>query len=242
MIETKRNGGVLELCITRPDKKNALSHTMYHQLTEALQTADNDPECTAVILYGADGLFTAGADINDFLQERDDTDSPAVTFLRQLAITQCPLIAAVEGYAIGIGATMLQHFDFVYSTAATQFRMPFTALGLCPEGGSSILLERMVGIRKTMEWLLECRPFSGEEAVQAGFLTALADPGQTLELARKTAHNLGKIPASSVRLSKKVLKHSGHTALQEAFDHEVKVFNACVNSEHAQKTFSRFLT
>lgn len=241
MIQTQRKGNVLEICIARLDKKNALSHAMYHDLTEAIRAADSDPDCSAVIMYGAGGIFTAGADINDFLKKRDDTDSPAVTFLRQLSITQCPLIAAVEGYAIGIGATMLQHFDFVYSTPATQFRMPFTALGLCPEGGSSILLERMVGMRKTMEWLLECRPFNGEEALQAGFLTALAHTGQALDMARKTARNLDQMPASSLRRSKQLLKRASSTAISEALDHEVKVFNACVNSKHAQETFSRFL-
>ncbi|MGB3288290.1 MAG: enoyl-CoA hydratase-related protein [Burkholderiaceae bacterium] len=241
MIQTQQTGNVVEICIARPDKKNALSHAMYHDLAEAIRAADADAGCSAVILYGAGGIFSAGADINDFLKKRDGGDSPAVTFLRQLSIAQCPLIAAVEGYAIGIGATMLQHFDFVYSTSATQFRMPFTALGLCPEGGSSILLERMVGARKAMEWLLECRPFNGDEALRAGFLTALVDAGQALEMARKTAFNLGQMPAGSVRRSKQLLKRGGSAALDLAFDHEVKVFNACVNSEDAQNTFNRFL-
>lgn len=242
MIQTQRKGNTLEICIARPEKKNALSSAMYHDLAEAIRTADEDATCCAVILYGADGIFSAGADIVDFLQTRDETDSPAVTFLRRLADARCPLIAAVEGHAIGIGSTMLQHFDFVYTTSETQFRMPFTAMGLCPEGGSSVLLEKMVGIRKTMEWLVECRPFDGQEALEAGFVTALVESGQALAKARETAARLEQIPAESLRLSKQLLKRSGATALHEAFDHEVKLFNACVNSEQAQRTFRRFLS
>lgn len=242
MIKTHWNENVLEVCIDRVEKKNALSHRMYGDLTEAIAAADQTAACKAIIVYGAGGMFTAGADINDFLQKRDASDSPAVTCLRQLANTGCPLIAAVEGHAIGIGATMLQHFDFVYTTASTRFRMPFTALGLCPEGGSTLLLERLVGMRKAMQWLVECRPFDGDEAVRAGFATALAEPGHTLEMARATAAHLGEMSGHAVRQSKHMLKRKSQTALTAAFDHEVQVFNKCVNSEYAQKVFSRFLS
>ena len=241
MIQLERKGKVLEICIARPEKRNALSTAMYQALTEAIRKADEDPDCCAVILYGAQDIFSAGADIHDFLQKRGEEDSPAVTFLRQLSTARCALIAAVEGYAIGIGSTMLLHFDFVYSTATARFRMPFTAMGLCPEGGSSILLEKIVGTRKAMEWLLQCRPFNGQEAFDAGFVTALAEPGQALARARQTADELAQMPTEALRNSKELVKRDGAAALSSALDHEVKLFNACVNSEAAQNTFRRFL-
>ncbi|NYT77005.1 enoyl-CoA hydratase/isomerase family protein [Alcaligenaceae bacterium] len=242
MIKTHWNENVLEICIDRAEKKNALSHVMYDDLTEAIAGADRVPTCQAIIVYGAGGIFTAGADIKDFQKKRDGSDSPAVKYLRQLAVTKCPLIAAVEGFAIGIGSTMLQHFDFVYTTANTRFRMPFTELGLCPEGGSTILMERLVGLRKAMQWLVECQPFDGTEAVQTGFATALAEEGKTLERARATASNLAKLHGDAVRQSKHMLKYTNQSALTAAIDYEVQVFNEQINSDYAQKVFSKFLS
>ena len=104
MIRARQNRGVLELCIDRPDKRNALSHAMYDELTRLLAAAQADAGCAAVILHGAGGIFTAGADIQDFQTRRGHEDSPAVRFLRQLAALDVPVIAAVEGPALTLRA------------------------------------------------------------------------------------------------------------------------------------------
>ena len=138
-IQANNVGNVLEICIARPEKRNAISAAMYQELTRLLDEANADKECAAVIVHGAGGHFTVGADINDFQTRRGNEDSPAVTLLRKMAAIDVPLIAAVEGLAIGIGATMLQHVDFAYASQDARFRMPFVSLGLCPEGASSYL-------------------------------------------------------------------------------------------------------
>ncbi len=241
MIRSTMDNGLMEICIDRPDKRNALSHAMYDRLSELVDQASADAGCSAVILHGAGGMFTAGADIQDFQTKRGYEDSPAVRFLRKLAKTDVPVIAAVEGFAIGIGATLLQHVDFVYASPQTRFRMPFVALGLCPEAGSSFLLEKLVGARRAREWLLQCKPFDGHQAHDAGFVTALAEPGKVLDLARATAADLAKLPRASVRAGKALLRRHDEVGVTAALDAEVRAFADLLNTEDTQRIFKAFL-
>jgi enoyl-CoA hydratase/carnithine racemase len=193
-IQANNVGNVLEICIARPEKRNAISAAMYQELTRLLDEANADKECAAVIVHGAGGHFTVGADINDFQTRRGNEDSPAVTLLRKMAAIDVPLIAAVEGLAIGIGATMLQHVDFAYASQDARFRMPFVSLGLCPEGASSYLLESLVGVRKAREWLMLGKFFDAEEAFDAGLLTSLTQDGKPLHGRAKRLPNWQSFP------------------------------------------------
>ncbi len=234
MIDSTLEHDILEIRINRPESKNALSHSMYDELAELLRQHGTGETCKAIVFYGAGDCFTAGADLKDFQKKRGPGDSPAVKFLRALSAVQVPLVAAVEGFAIGIGTTLLQHFDFVYATPATRFRLPFIALGLCPEGGSSLLLERLVGRRKATDWLLSCRFFNGQEAFEAGFITELAQPGETLAKARETAASLAKLPKGSIKLTKAMMKKWSEPELQDAFDDEVAMYARCLATEETQ--------
>lgn len=234
MIEVSYNGRVIEMCINRPDKKNALSHQMYFDLMSCLQDHGDDQDYSAIIIHGAGGVFTAGADLNDFKIRRGSGDSPGVKFLRALSRTRLPVIAAVEGFAVGIGATLLQHCDFVYAPADARLRMPFVALGLCPEGGSSLLLERVVGRRKARDWLLTGRFFKGQEAFEAGLITELVPAGGALLKARETAAELGRLPRGSLVMTKQMLNRWSQPELDEAFDNEVQMFAQCLNTEATQ--------
>lgn len=236
MINVIFEKNVLEICINRPEKKNALSSDMYDQLTAVFTEYGNRNDCAAIILYGAGDGFTAGADLKDFQTKRGPGDSPAVRFLRALSRAQQPVIAAVEGFAIGIGTTMLQHCDFVYATSDTRFRMPFAELGLCPEGGSSLLLEQIVGRRKANDWLMTCRYFNGDEALEAGFLTEVTQSGATLEKSRDIARGLVELPQDSLRLTKKMLRERTEDDLQAAFDHEVAMFGQCLATNNTQES------
>ena len=157
-LNIDRDGAVLTLTINRPERRNALDNATYAALTEQLARASADASVSAVILTGAGEHFTAGNDLRDFQAERGAGDSAAMSFLRALTTTDVPVIAAVEGYAVGIGVTLLQHCDFVHIGEGATLRLPFVALGLCPEGASSLLLPRLAGARCAAEWLLQGRP------------------------------------------------------------------------------------
>lgn len=238
MIETIINQETLEICINRPDKKNALSHEMYLQLADVLNNHRNSDKCKSIIIYGADSIFTAGADLNDFHKKRGEGDSPGVTFLRAISKVEIPVIAAVEGIAIGIGATMLQHCDFVYATAETKFRMPFVSLGLCAEGASTFMLEKIVGKTTARDWLLTARFFNGHEAHKAGFITELIPNGETLKKARETAQHINQLPTNSLLITKAMLNANYEHNIQKAFDNEVAMFAKLLSSSDTQNQIS----
>lgn len=240
MIRVIPGPACVTLVIDRPERRNALTNAMYADLDLALQAAQKDPDCNAVILTGADGHFTAGNDLSEFQSPRGDGDSPALAFLRRLAGIDVPVIAAVEGRAVGVGVTLLQHCDFVYAAQDALFSLPFVSLGLCPEGGSSLLMAQMAGPRRTAEWLLLGKPFTAGQACDSGFITAVTPPGQALERARQTAEELATQPGQALRGSKRLLRRAGRIALEQAFDAERDLFAERLRSDEAQAAFQRF--
>ncbi|MGB3288243.1 MAG: enoyl-CoA hydratase-related protein [Burkholderiaceae bacterium] len=240
MIGIASDGSCLTLTINRPERRNALTNAMYTELDHALQAAQADPGCNAVILTGTGGHFTAGNDLSEFQSKRGAGDSPALAFLRRLAGIDVPVIAAVEGRAVGVGVTLLQHCDFVYAAQDALFSMPFVSLGLCPEGGSSLLMARIAGPRRAAEWLLLGKSFDAAQARDSGLITATTAPGQALERARQTAAELARQPGQALRDSKRLLRRADRPALEQAFDAERDLFTQRLASDEAQAAFRRF--
>ncbi|HET6377797.1 MAG TPA: enoyl-CoA hydratase-related protein, partial [Methylocella sp.] len=173
-IIIERQGAVLRITFNRPEKKNALNRAMYLAAASALREASSDPSAGAIVLAGSGGVFTSGNDIADFLDPGADAgEFPAFTFIKALAACETPLVAAIEGLAIGIGATMMLHCDLVYVAPDTIFRLPFAGLGLVPEAASSLLLPQRIGMAKAAEFLLLGESFGAEEAVRLGLANAI---------------------------------------------------------------------
>lgn len=238
-LKVARDGAVLTLTIDRQDRRNALDTATYAVLTEQISLASADLSVSAVILTGAGEHFTAGNDLRDFQAERGAGDSAGLTFLRALTTAEVPVIAAVEGYAIGIGVTLLQHCDFVHIGEGATLRMPFVALGLCPEGASSLLMPRLAG-RRAAEWLLQGKAFSAADAHEAGLATSVAPKGQALAAARATAADLARQPPAALRLTKAMMKRADRQAIQETLDYEAQQFRARLQTEEAQAAFAKF--
>ena len=163
--------GVQILHIRRPEKKNALTRAMYHTLAEALRRADTDPAVRAILLRGEPECFTSGNDVNDFLKEDEHTtERPAVQFLKAIAHVRKPLVAAVNGLAVGIGTTLLLHCDLVYAAEDAWLQLPFTRLGLCPEAASSLLVPQLMGHQRAAELLLRGERLSAGKAWEYGLV------------------------------------------------------------------------
>ncbi len=238
-LKVQRDGAVLTLTIDRQDRRNALDTATYAALTEQLSLASADVPLSAVILTGAGDHFTAGNDLRDFQAERGAGDSAGLTFLRALTTADVPVIAAVEGYAIGIGVTLLQHCDFVHIGEGATLRMPFVALGLCPEGASSLLMPRLAG-RRAAQWLMQGKAFTADDAVQAGLATSVTAKGQALAEAQATAADLARQPPAALRLTKAMMKRADRQAIQETLDYEAQQFRARLQTEEAQAAFAKF--
>lgn len=238
MIRQTRNGAILEILIDRPDRRNALTDAMYRDIDRALREADADPACAAVILHGAGGHFTAGNDLTEFQMPQDSRDVGSIAFLHTLASVDVPVIAAVQGQAVGVGVTLLLHCDFVYAAPDAVFRLPFVSLGLCPEGASSLLLPRIAGERRAAQWLLGAKPFGAKDALAGQLLTDLAE--DPLATARACAQSLAAQPAPAVRASKRLLREPGRAEVHRVLDAEAAVFFDRLKSPEAQAAFLQF--
>ncbi|GJD47912.1 putative enoyl-CoA hydratase echA8 [Methylobacterium crusticola] len=240
---THEPGGVCLVQLARPEKKNALTGVMYDAMREALVAADRDGSgIGAVVFAGAEGAFTAGNDIADFVAraERAFGDAPSLRFIRQLAVTRTPMVAAVDGIAVGIGTTLTLHCDLVYVAPAATFRMPFVDLGLVPEAGSSYLLPRRVGLTKATELLLLGEAFGADEAVRLGLANAVVPADALLEHALAQGAKLAAKPRQALAAARALIR-GDRDAVAAAMDAEAKAFDAALRSPEAQEAFRRFL-
>ena len=195
-VIVERAGPVLEITLNRPEKKNALTRAMYQAVVDAFGSADHDPAIRAVIVTGAGDTFTAGNDIKDF-QSRATANAAigGSAFLTALSSLTKPLIAAVNGAAIGVGTTMLAHCDLVIAAQSARFVMPFTSLGLVPEAASSLLFPRLLGHQRASALLLLGEPMDAATAKEWGFVNqVVADEDLMTDGAARWQPRLAALP------------------------------------------------
>lgn len=173
LVSVERTGFLTLIRLTRPHKYNAITQDMYAVLAEALLSADRDPEVRAVVLTGSGAAFSAGNDLHDFALDPDGL-APVQQFLRAIAGIAVPVIAAVNGLAVGVGVTMLLHCDFVYAAPTATFQTPFVDIGLVPEAASTLLLPQIVGARRAAELLLAGRKLTADEAAAWGLINEVS--------------------------------------------------------------------
>jgi len=231
---------VLHLTLNRPEKKNAITQAMYSTLASNLNNAAGDFGIRAVVISGNGKAFTAGNDIMDFMNEEITLSSPVFHFLKALHDFPKPLIAAVQGNAVGIGTTMLMHCDLVYAAPDTLFAMPFVTLGLVPEAGSSILFPRLVGHAKASEILLTGRDFGATEALEMGLINGIEADSvhKALAIAEVIAHQ----PPNAVLNTKALLKSASHIAIENVMLAEGEMFRIALQSDETQGAFMKFMT
>ena len=227
----------------RPGKKNALKSDMYAAMTEALVNGDNSAEVTSHLFIGSGGVFTAGNDIAEFLERSKGGAAlgmPVAGFIRGLATVKKPMIAAVDGLAVGIGTTLLFHCDLVYATPSASLRTPFLDLGLVPEAGSSLLAPLRMGYARAFELLVLGEPFSAERAREAGIVNALVPAGELEATALKAAARLASKAPEALALSRRLMR-GDPSAIVARVDEEVKIFGARLSSPEAREAFAAFM-
>lgn len=242
-IITSVDGRVLTITISRESAKNALSLSMYSELTSALKQLDNDPSLSVAVISGSQSCFTAGNDLKDFLAGGALNDQhPTVQFLYQIASTKKPVIAAVAGPAIGIGTTMLLHCDLVYAADNTIFQLPFAQLGLCPEAGCSDILPRLTGHVKAFEMVVLGDRFSANDALEVGLINQICTAGDVLSVANEAAKRITKLPTNAIKSSKQLLKRNNEKRVLDTISAELEQFEHLLNSVESQKIIASFFT
>ncbi|MFV3128192.1 enoyl-CoA hydratase [Niveispirillum sp. KHB5.9] len=233
--------GVRTITLNRADKRNALTAAMYSAMADALKTAP-DAGIRAVLFQGAGGFFTGGNDIGDFLANPPSTnDAPVFQFLQAIATTPLPLVAAVEGMAVGVGTTMLLHCDLVYAAPDARLHVPFVDLGLVPEAASSILMPRTMGHAQAARMLMLGEPLGAEEALASGILSGIVPASDLAATALAKAKLLAAKPVNAIRQTKALMR-PGQAEVLATMQKEAGIFGACLRSPEAKAAFQAFMT
>ena len=239
-VEVTDDGGVRIIRMNRPEKKNALTQPMYAAMTRALGEAQTSEAIRCIMFAGGLGAFCAGSDIGDFQKRAEGGLEPVtVDFLHALARNQKPLVAAVNGIAVGIGTTMLLHCDHVVAAAGSVFSTPFTKLGLIPEAASSLLAPMHMGHARAFALLVMGRPLSAEEAKAAGIVNTVVDAAAVEEVALKAAREIAALPAGAVALSRQLMRGELDDVVKRV-DIEAMHFKERLKSDEARAAFAAF--
>ena len=240
-IISVRDGHLLHITLARPEKKNALTSAMYEALIVLLRDADTNADIRVVTLEGAGGNFSAGNDIGDFLSgARDMLNAPAFRFIKAIAGCQTPIVAAVEGVAVGVGTTMLLHCDLAYAAPTARFRMPFVDLGLVPEAAASLLVPQLAGMKKAAEWLMLGDGFDAVDAARFGVVNAVIDADTLRTHARAQARRLASKPPAALAATRALMR-GDRAQVVARIDAEGVAFGAALASPEARAAFLAFM-
>ncbi|PAV27424.1 enoyl-CoA hydratase/carnithine racemase [Tamilnaduibacter salinus] len=242
LILTEQHDRVLVVRINRPERKNALTHAMYDGLADALMEAEQDSAIRCTLFTGNTDCFTAGNDLSDFADglPGDFEETPVGRFLFGLANASKPVVAAVNGPAVGIGTTMLMHCDLVFAGDNARFQMPFANLGLCPEGGSSLLLPQWLGRVRASELLMLGTRFSAEDADRLGLINRICPPDSTETTALEVCQQLASQPPAAIRATKQLINRATSERLNATMQAEGRLFADRLQSPEAAEAFAAF--
>jgi enoyl-CoA hydratase/carnithine racemase len=241
-LAIERNGGVLAITFTRADRRNAITVAMYAAMADAFESAAEDETVRVITIRGEGPDFTAGNDLHDFLTSlpRDSDDIPVWRLLRALARNTIPVVAAVQGNAVGIGTTMLLHCDLVIAAETARFSLPFVDLGLVPEAASTLLLPRIAGRRLAARYLLLAEPFGASEAHDAGIVSHVVGDGEIETAISATVAALLAKPPQALRLTQQLLRTATADELLERMKLEGSHFSERLASPEVAQAITAF--
>ncbi len=243
MISIERDGAVQIIRMDRVEKKNALTQAMYTDLADALKSEDESIRCH--VMLGRPGVFTAGNDIADFLKAAmsgEGLEAGGVgKFLGALHEPSRPVIAGVDGPAIGVGTTMLFHFEMVFATENALFRTPFTDLGIIPEAGSTLIGPETMGYHKAFELLALGESFTAGMAKEAGFVNHVVSPDELEDRVLEIAQKVASKPKNALRISRELLR-GRREPLQKRIYEEIGLFVELLKSDEAREAFMKFMS
>lgn len=243
-IRTTTADNILTLAFDRIERKNAITGAMYQALADALRDAEQDPLVRAILITGQPEIFTAGNDLEDFLNNVGEgamtPERPVFQFMTALEACTKPVVAAVAGAAVGIGTTLLMHCDLVYCADNAKFSMPFTQLGLCPEFASSLLVVQSAGYTRAAEKLLLGEAFPAQEALEMGIVAKILPAAELLAFAQGQAAKLAKLPPSSIRTTKALMRRARSALVKETITAENERFSAMLTGPEAKEAFTAF--
>jgi enoyl-CoA hydratase/carnithine racemase len=241
-VVTERSGSILRIQLNRPEKKNAMTSAMYIVIADLLNAAAKDDDIRVALWHGAGDSFCAGNDVADFMKNPPGPgESPQAHLIGALINFEKPLVAAVQGAAIGGGTTMLTHCDFVYAGESAKFQMPFINLALVPEFGSSYSIPARIGYLRAAELIELGLPFDAARAAVLGLVTRVVPDEKLLATATETAKRLAEKPAGALQACKRLMRLPERQQLEQAAKMENEEFAVRVRSAEAKEAFTAFI-
>jgi enoyl-CoA hydratase/carnithine racemase len=240
-LKIERKDDILTLTFARPDKKNALSNAMYGALTDAIVAAETDPAARVVVLRGEGDMFTAGNDVGEFAAMATGAfkgERHVGRFLQAIARASRPLVAAVQGRAVGIGTTMLLHCDFVVLAEDAQLSTPFVNLALVPEAASTMLMPLRIGYARAYEMFALGEIVDAKTAFHLGIANRVVPLERLHAEAASVAQRLAKLPAGSLAATKRLMRDPELLAAQIAA--ESAIFAERLATAEAREAFTAF--
>jgi enoyl-CoA hydratase/carnithine racemase len=240
-IKTERKGGVLTLTFARPDKKNAITNAMYGTLADAIIAAESDKDVRVIVLRGEGDMFTAGNDVAEFAVMATGAfkgERHVSRFLDAITRSTLPLVAAVQGRAVGIGTTMLLHCDFVALAEDAQLSTPFVSLALVPEAASTMLMPLRVGYARAYEMFALGEIMDAKTALQLGVANRVVPLTRLHDEAAAVAARLAKMPAGSLSATKRLMRNAEVLAAQ--ISAESRCFAERLQTAEAREAFTAF--
>jgi len=237
-ILIERKDHIATLYLNRPEVLNALSDQMREELLHFLQHAQKDDGLRVLIVSGKGRAFCAGADLNlfkeryeTFRREGQKDHSHRFLFPKTLATFPKPIIAAINGPAVGFGATMPLNCDIRIASKKAKFSFAFARLGLTPEFCSSYFLPRLIGFGRASELVLTARMFDAEEALQIGLVNRVVEPADLMPEAEKVADQIARLPSGAIQAARRVLRHGSHSSLDEVLEYEALVLQRAMQTQ-----------
>ena len=241
-ILSERSGSILRVTVNRPAKKNAMTSAMYDALADAFNDANRDVSVRVVLWDSAGDSFSAGNDVEDFLNNAPGPgESPQARLGNALLNLDKPLIAVVKGAAVGGGTTLLTHCDFVFASENTKFQLPFVNLNLVPEFGSSWSLPARAGHIRAAELIMLGQPFDAKVASEIGLVTRVVPDDKLAATATETAERLAAKPPGVLEAIKKLMKRSSREQIEQAAKVETEEFASRLRSPVTREIFTAFI-
>jgi enoyl-CoA hydratase/carnithine racemase len=240
-VRIETNGGILTLTLARPDKKNALTDAMYGKLADAIESAEFDPSTRVILIRGEGDMFTAGNDVGEFAAIATGAfqgERHVGRFLQALAKASRPLVAAVQGRAVGIGTTMLLHCDLVVLAENALLSTPFVNLALVPEASSSLLMPLRIGYARAYEMFALGEPVDAKSAHAWGLANRVVALDKLDAEAKVLAARLAKQPAGAVSTTKRLMRNP--EVLMAQIKVESEQFAARLKTMEAREAFQAF--
>jgi enoyl-CoA hydratase/carnithine racemase len=240
-IVTERSGNILRVQLNRPAKKNAMTFAMCNTMADLFNTTANDDSVRVVLWHGAGDSFCAGNDLEDFLKNPiGPGDSPQSRLINALIHFDKPIVAAVNGAAIGGGTTMLTHCDFVYAGESAKFQMPFINLALVPEFGTSYSVPARIGYLRAAELIQLGKAFDAQRAAELGLVTRVVPDQILLATAIETAQKLAEKPAGALQACKRLMRQPVRAQLEQAAKLENEEFSVRLRSADTKEAIAAF--